>query len=76
MLLGAGRDRVDQGVDPAVGIVCHKKLGDLVMEQEPILTLHVNERRSLDAAMALLRGAVKLGPSAGPPPPLIRAVLS
>jgi pyrimidine-nucleoside phosphorylase len=76
MLLGAGRDRVDQGVDPAVGIVCHKKLGDLVMEQEPILTLHVNERRSLDAAMGLLRGAVKLGPSAGPPPPLIRAVLS
>ena len=31
MLLGAGRETVDSRIDPAVGLVLHKKVGDLVM---------------------------------------------
>jgi pyrimidine-nucleoside phosphorylase len=75
MLLGAGRETVDSAIDPAVGIVFHKKLGDLVVEGEPLLTLHVNNRARLDEALALLKGAVRVGREAPPAVPLIRAVL-
>jgi pyrimidine-nucleoside phosphorylase len=75
MLLGAGRETVDSAIDPAVGIVFHKKVGDLVIEGEPLLTLHVNDRRRLDEALALLRGAIGIAPEAPPSAPLIRAVL-
>jgi thymidine phosphorylase len=75
MLLGAGRERADQGVDPAVGIVCHKKLGELVIEGEPILTLHVNDSRNVDAVLEILRKSIRLGPPMNPPP-LIRKVIT
>ncbi len=38
--LGAGRSRVEDRVDPAVGIVVHKKLGDRVERGEPLCTVH------------------------------------
>jgi pyrimidine-nucleoside phosphorylase/thymidine phosphorylase len=75
MLLGAGRETVDSRVDPAVGVVLHKKVGDLVMAGERLMTLHVNERRSLDEALAILGRAVELRPEAPPSAPLIRMVL-
>ena len=75
MLLGAGRELVDSRVDPAVGLVLHKKPGDLVIRGEPLVTLHVNDRRRLEEATALLREAVQTAPEADYPGPLIRAVL-
>jgi pyrimidine-nucleoside phosphorylase len=75
MLLGAGRETVTSRIDPAVGLVFHKKLGDLVIEGEPLLTLHVNDRQRLEEALALLKAAIKLAPEAPPRQPLIQAVL-
>jgi pyrimidine-nucleoside phosphorylase len=75
MLLGAGRERVDSRVDPAVGLVLHKKPGDLVIRGEPLVTLHVNDRRRLEEATALLSEAIQTAPEAAYPGPLIRAVL-
>ena len=76
MLLGAGRETVDSSIDPAVGLVLHKKVGDLVFHGEPILTLHVNDRTRLDEVTALLRDAIRLGPEAPARTPLIHHVLS
>jgi thymidine phosphorylase len=39
--LGAGRSRVDEGVDHAVGLLVHKKVGDRVEAGEPFCTLLV-----------------------------------
>jgi pyrimidine-nucleoside phosphorylase len=75
MLLGAGRETVDSRIDPAVGIVLRKKVGELVMPGEPLLTVHLNERRRLDEAMNLLRSAVVVAREASPPGPLIKDVL-
>ena len=75
MLLGAGRETVESRVDPAVGVVLHKKVGDLVIAGEPLMTLHVNDRRRLDEALAILRGAVELAQEAPAATPLIRMVL-
>jgi pyrimidine-nucleoside phosphorylase/thymidine phosphorylase len=75
MLLGAGRETVDSRIDPAVGLVLHKKVGDPVERGEPLLTLHVNDRRRLDESLSLLKGAIRIAPEAAEPGPLIRAVL-
>jgi pyrimidine-nucleoside phosphorylase/thymidine phosphorylase len=75
MLLGAGRETVKSAIDPAVGIVLHKKVGDGVARGEPLATLHVNERKGLEEARALLVAAIRVGGEETPPPPLIRGVL-
>jgi pyrimidine-nucleoside phosphorylase len=75
MLLGAGRETLVSRIDPAVGLVLHKKVGDLVMAGEPLLTIHVNERGRLGEAMEILRGAVRVAPEAASPGPLIKDVL-
>ena len=38
-LLGAGREKVEDGVDPTAGILLHKKLGDQVMAGEATTTM-------------------------------------
>jgi pyrimidine-nucleoside phosphorylase len=75
MLLGAGRETVDSRIDPAVGLVLHKKVGDLVLQGEPLLTLHVNDRGRLDEALRLLAHAIRIAPEAPPATPLIRLVI-
>jgi pyrimidine-nucleoside phosphorylase len=71
MLLGAGRARVDSVIDPAVGAVLHKKVGEAVETGEPLCTLLVNEERSLDQATAMIRGAYEIGEGAVTVPELI-----
>jgi pyrimidine-nucleoside phosphorylase len=75
MILGAGRETVESTIDPAVGIVLHKKGGELVIEGEPLLTVHFNDPHRLSLAMPLIGGAVKLTREAPPLTPLIRGVL-
>jgi pyrimidine-nucleoside phosphorylase/thymidine phosphorylase len=75
MLLGAGRETVESRIDPAVGIVLRKKVGELVIVGEPLLTIHLNERQRLAEVMDVLRGAIKVAPEADAPGPLIRDVL-
>jgi pyrimidine-nucleoside phosphorylase len=75
MLLGAGRETAESAIDPAVGIVVHKKLGDRVIEGEPILTLHVNDTGRLEEVEARLRAAIRIAQEARPREGLIRAVI-
>jgi thymidine phosphorylase len=75
MLLGAGRETVESGIDPAVGLVLHKKVGDPVKEGEALMTVHLNDRARLPEARALLEGAVRIAREAPPAQPLVRMVL-
>lgn len=56
--LGAGRMRKGEPIDPAVGIRVHVKVGDAVRKGEPLFTLHVRDRDSLDAAHSQLAQAI------------------
>jgi pyrimidine-nucleoside phosphorylase len=76
MLLGAGRETVDSRIDPAVGFVLRKKVGEAVRAGEPLVTVHVNDRARLDEALTRLRGAIHVGSAAPAPRPLVHAVLS
>jgi pyrimidine-nucleoside phosphorylase/thymidine phosphorylase len=76
MLLGAGRETVDGAIDPAVGVVLHKKVGDPVAANEAIATVHVNSRTRLEEALALLRGAVEVQSQAPQPRRLVVDILT
>jgi pyrimidine-nucleoside phosphorylase len=69
--LGAGRDRVEEPVDPAVGIMIAAKPGDQVRAGDPILELHYRDRARLDAARSLARQAVTIGDERPPAARLI-----
>jgi pyrimidine-nucleoside phosphorylase len=75
MLLGAGRETVTSAIDPAVGLTIHKKVGDLVIQGEPLFTVHLNERRRLDEVLALLGQTVTVAAEAPERKPMIQAVL-
>jgi pyrimidine-nucleoside phosphorylase len=69
--LGAGRDRVEDPVDPAVGIMVKAAQGDAVRGGDPVLELHYRDRPRLDAALALAGRAITIGGAAPPPRRLI-----
>jgi len=64
--LGAGRDRVEDPVDPAVGIMVAAKPGEKVKAGDPVLELHFRDRARLDAAIALASRAITIGDQAPP----------
>src|SRR6185437_3569475 len=68
MLLGAGRETVDSVIDPAVGVWLHKKVGDIVADDEPLCTVLVNEPSRAAAAVTLIRDAYTIGDSPAQPP--------
>ncbi len=59
--LGAGRDRVEDAVDPAVGIMVIAKPGDAVRAGDSVLELHYRDRRRLEAATRLASQAIIVG---------------
>jgi pyrimidine-nucleoside phosphorylase len=71
--LGAGRDRVEDPVDPAVGIMVVAKPGDAVRAGDPILELHFRDRARLDTAARLTGQAITIGDRPPPPARLIVA---
>ena len=75
MMLGAGRLRADDEIDPAVGIVLHKKIGDHVREGEPLATFHYNGDGGLPEARRLLADAYEIADAAPARLPLVRAVV-
>jgi thymidine phosphorylase len=65
--LGAGRDRVEDPVDPAVGIMVIARPGDPVRAGVPVLEFHFRDPARLDAAMRLTAQAITIGDE--PPAP-------
>ena len=58
--LGAGRDRVDDVVDPAVGIVVKARPGDRLSEKDAVLELHYRDVARLERALVLAARAVQI----------------
>jgi pyrimidine-nucleoside phosphorylase len=69
--LGAGRDRVEDPVDPAVGILVHAKPGASVQTGDPLLEVIYREADRLDRAKHLLARAIAIGDQPPPARPLI-----
>lgn len=75
MLLGAGRATKEDKIDMAVGIVLKKKIGDAVMEGEPIAIIHTN-RQDVERPGSILRDHIHIGDEAAEKPPLIGEIIT
>ncbi len=75
MALGAGRARVEDSIDPAVGLVLHKKLGDKVEAGEPLATLHINRSDTLPEVQEWLGPAFQFGSHPPERAPLVRETI-
>jgi thymidine phosphorylase len=69
--LGAGRARVGDRVDPAVGFVVLAKLGDRVEAGQPLAEVHALIPAAADAAARRYRAAVRIADSAASPRPIV-----
>ncbi len=76
-MLGAGRAEKSDPIDPAVGLVMHKRLMDTVTEGEPLCTLYVNDETRVQEAMEALYTGIAVAPGApvGNKPPIVYAVV-
>jgi len=77
LVLGGGREKKEDAIDPAVGLVLHKKVGDPVHAGEPLCTIRYNSDGRLRDARRLLEQAYRI---AEQPPregrPLVHRVIS
>jgi pyrimidine-nucleoside phosphorylase len=65
VILGGGRERKEDSVDPAVGIVVHKKIGDKVSAGEALSTIHCHSDAQAARAKTLLEESYQI--AAAPP---------
>jgi pyrimidine-nucleoside phosphorylase len=57
VILGGGRERKEDAVDPAVGIVLHKKVGDQLASGEAIATIYYNGEAQAARARQLIEAS-------------------
>jgi pyrimidine-nucleoside phosphorylase len=60
VILGGGRERKEDSVDPAVGIVVHKKIGDRVSAGEPLCTIHCHSDAQAARAKTLVQESYQI----------------
>ena len=76
VILGGGRAKKEDSVDPSVGIILHRKLGDPVSTGEPLCTIHYNSETQADEAAALLQKSFRIAEGApSDKKPLIHRVI-
>ena len=74
--MGAGRRTKEDVIDPAVGIVMRKRLGDLVSPGDTLATLYARTEESAQAAAAAIRKALVFSETPAKKPKLIFAVVT
>ncbi len=75
VVLGGGRERKEDSVDPAVGIVLHKKVGDRVATGEALATIHYNNDAQAARARQLIEASCVVTDSAPQKRPLIHRII-
>src|SRR6266545_1542278 len=69
--LGAGRDRLDATIDPAVGFTIAAPVGTRVKRGDPIIEIHHRGGRGLAEARRLLESSIVIGDAAPKARPLV-----
>jgi pyrimidine-nucleoside phosphorylase len=69
--MGGGRSKMEDTIDPAVGLVITAKPGDWVEPGEPLGTIFARDRAGVEIARAALGVAITIAEEAEPPLPLV-----
>ena len=75
MILGGGREKMSDAVDPAVGLVLEKKTGDAVKAGQTLCVVHYNSDARLRESAELLAKSFEIGPQAPPLSPLVQKII-
>jgi pyrimidine-nucleoside phosphorylase len=75
MLLGGGREKKEDAIDPAVGLVIEKKIGEAVETGATLCTVHYNSEARLAEAMDLVSDSFTIDDTARAPAPLVRKII-
>jgi pyrimidine-nucleoside phosphorylase len=76
VVLGGGREKKEDTIDPAVGLEFHKRIGDAVRRGEPLCTVYYNSDGRLAEARHLVETAYRIEPEMPKAiPPLIHRVI-
>jgi pyrimidine-nucleoside phosphorylase len=73
--MGAGRATKTDVIDPAVGLVVHRKAGDAVLAGEALVTLHLARPDGREDVVARCAAAFAIGDTPPPARPLVHAVV-
>ena len=65
LLLGAGRTKKTDIVDPAVGYWLKKRIGDSVRKGDVLADFYVNDRKNLDESIKLFKKSIIIGNKPG-----------
>jgi thymidine phosphorylase len=69
--LGGGRGRADDAIDPSVGLADVVDVGRAVRPGDALCLVHAASETAADAAIVLLRGAIRIGDARPTIPPII-----
>lgn len=64
VILGGGRERKEDSVDPSVGIVLHKKIGDQVEREDLLATIHYNAADRAERARKIISASYEISDTA------------
>ena len=74
--LGAGRQRIEDGIDHGAGVLIARKPGDRVWAGDTVLELLYNDARGLAEACDLVQAAITIDRSPPPSRPLVHGTVS
>ena len=73
--LGAGRKKIGDRIDPAVGFMMRARLGDSVRAGDSLAEIHARSEDDVAGAAIRIARAFRIEDEAPPPPPLVIEVL-
>ena len=74
-MLGGGREKKEDKIDPAVGLEFHKRIGDRVTAGETLVTIHYNSDSKLAEATELIADSFVLSEQQSPRKKLVRRLI-
>ena len=76
LILGAGRESKDAIIDLSAGLILHGRIGDKILDNEPIATLYTNDEFKLEQASSMVLDAFRFSKEKVELPKLIKAMVS
>lgn len=75
LILGGGRETKESEIDLSVGLVLHKKVGDVVKKGDSLATIYANDQTKLDAAKERFLQAYTINRNSVEKKPLIKGIV-
>ncbi len=75
MMLGGGRESKESTIDPAVGIILNKKIGDGVKKGDVLAYIHANDREKAITAAAKIKAAYQMSTEKVARPVMIKQLI-